>query len=37
MDKNKKITINSINKKDNKLFQYAVTVILNHAKICGHP
>ena len=29
----KKTTINSINKKDNKCFQYAVTVALNHEKI----
>ena len=27
--KNKKATINTINKKDNKCFQYAVTVALN--------
>ena len=31
--KNKKPTINPINKKDNKCFQYAVTVILNHEQI----
>ena len=30
MDKNKKATINSINKKDNKWLQYAVTVELNN-------
>ena len=28
--KNKKAAINHINKKDNKYFQYAVTVALNH-------
>ena len=28
--KSKKATINLINKKDNKCFQYAVTVALNH-------
>ena len=31
--KNKKATINSINKKDNKCFQYAVTVGLNYEEI----
>ena len=31
--KNKKVTINPINKKDNKCFQYAVTVVLNHEEI----
>ena len=31
--KNKKATINSINKKDNKCFQYAVTVALNRGEI----
>ena len=31
--KNKKETINPVNKKDNKCFQYAVTVALNHEKI----
>ena len=29
----KKATINPINKKDNKCFQYVVTVALNHEKI----
>ena len=29
----KKATINSINKKNNKCFQYAVTVTLNHEEI----
>ena len=28
----KKVTINLINKKDNKCFKYAVTVALNHGK-----
>ena len=31
--KNKKATINPINKKDNKCFQYAVTVALNRGEI----
>ena len=31
--KNKKATINSINKKDDACFQYAVTATLNHEKI----
>ena len=31
--KNNKATINSINKKDNKHFQYAVTVVFNHGEI----
>ena len=31
--KNKKATINPINKKDNKCFQYAVTVALNYEEI----
>ena len=31
--KTKKATINSINKKDNKFFQYSVTVALNHDEI----
>ena len=31
--KNKKATINPINKKDNQCFQYAVTVTLNYEKI----
>ena len=35
--KNKKATINPINKKDNKCFQYAVTVVvLNHEGIGKH-
>ena len=29
--------VNSINKKDNKLFQYAVTVVLDHEKIKKDP
>ena len=32
--KNKKVTINPFNKKDNKWFQYAVNVALNH-KVIG--
>ena len=35
--KNKKATINSINKKDTKCFQHAVTVALNHEKIKKDP
>ena len=31
--KNKKATINPINKKDNKCFQYAATVTLNHEEV----
>ena len=31
--KNKKATINPINKKDNKCFQYTVIVTLNHEEI----
>ena len=31
--KNKKATINPINKKDNKCFQYAITVALNYEEI----
>ena len=31
--KNKKATINHVNKKDNKRFQYTVTVALNHEVI----
>ena len=37
MDKKQKTTINSINNKDNKYFQYAVTVALNHEQIGKHP
>ena len=33
----KKATINPINKKDNKCFQYAVTVALNHEEIKKDP
>ena len=33
MIKNKKATINPINKKDDKCFQYAVTVALNYEEI----
>ena len=35
--KNKKATINSINKKDNKCFQYTVVVSLNHEEIGKKP
>ena len=35
--KNKKATINPINKKDNKCFQYFVTTVLNHEKIKKDP
>ena len=35
--KNKKITINPINKKDNKFFQYALTVTLNYEEIKKDP
>ena len=34
--KNKKATINPINKKDNKYFQYAVPVALNYEEIEKH-
>ena len=37
MDKNKKATINSINKKDEKCFQYAITVALNYEEIKKDP
>ena len=32
-NKNKKATINPINKKDKKCFQYSVTLALNHEEI----
>ena len=35
--KNKKATINLINKKDNKCFQDAVTDVLNHQEIKNDP
>ena len=35
--KSKKTAINSINEKDKKCFQYAVTVALNHEKIKKDP
>ena len=35
--KNKKVTINPINKKDNKCFQYTVTVPLNREEIKKDP
>ena len=31
--KSKKVTINLINKNDNKCFQYAATLALNHKKL----
>ena len=31
--KNKKVTVNPINKKDNKCFQYALIVILNYEEM----
>ena len=34
--KNKKSTVNVTNKKDNKWFQYAVTLALNHEEIGKH-
>ena len=37
MIKSEKAIINPINKKDNKCFQYAVTVVLNHDKIAKNP
>ena len=36
LKKNKKATINPISKKDNKCFQYAVTVTLNNEEIGKH-
>ena len=35
--KNKKVTINLINKKDNKCFQYVITTTLNHEEIKKDP
>ena len=35
--KNKKTAINSINKKDNNCFQYAITVALNHEEMNKDP
>ena len=37
MLKNKKVTINPKNKKDDKCFQYAITVTLNYKQIDNHP
>ena len=34
---NNKATINPINKKDNKCFQYAITVALNHEEMKKRP
>ena len=36
MHKKRKATINSVNKKDNKCFQYDVTAALNHKNIGKH-
>ena len=35
--KSKKAAINLLNKKDNKCFQYAVTITLNHVEIKKDP
>ena len=35
--KNKKATINTIIRRNNKRFQYAITVALNHKQIGKHP
>ena len=35
--KNIKATINPINEKDNKYFQYAITIALNYEEIKKHP
>ena len=35
--KNKKATINPINKKDNRCFQYAITIALNYEEIKNDP
>ena len=35
--KSKKVTINLINKNDNKCFQYAATLALNHKKLEKNP
>ena len=35
--KNKKTAINSINKKDNNCFQYAITAALNHEEMKKDP
>ena len=37
LDKSKQTAINPINKKDNKCFQYTVTVALNHEEIKRPP
>ena len=33
MDEKQKATINSINKNDNKCFEYVITIALNHEEI----
>ena len=35
--KNKKATINPINKKDNRCFQYAITIALSYEEIKNDP
>ena len=35
--KNKKATVNPINNKDNRCFQYIVTIALNHEEIGKNP
>ena len=35
--KNKKTTVNCNNKKDNKRFQYTMTVALDHEEVGKHP
>ena len=35
--KNKKVTLNPINRKDNKCFQYVITVMLNQGEINKDP
>ena len=35
--KNKKVTLNPINRKDNKYFQYVITVVLNQGEINKDP
>ena len=37
MDKKQKVVMNPINKKDDKCYQYIVTVTLNHKKIKKDP
>ena len=37
IDSPKRATINPQNKKDDRCFQYAVTIVLNHEQIKAHP